>query len=353
MFIDPEKITKELDLDIKKNVDRFLMAGGGVHLDNTRLSDFTMCELKFYFRHVLGIIPNVIHMPPVFGIAIHAFLAEFYFRIMYHEAVKTSDTAAIQYIQERLKVSEKDMETRFKNLDAAWEEFYRECKQYQISPVADAKYSIPQGERIINDYIDAYGDLDPDIHPIAVECFFDDIEITTKEEEGEGSMPVLLAGRLDLIANIGPKREIAIVDHKTSSSLGAKHGDKYELNWQVDIYTFCTNIYLGILTGKFDESRCKTFYLNVLATTLQSKFGRFKLSRPRWMLERSMFWIKQWAYRVAKSVTESTYCPNFTNCTRWGLCEYHLLCTSPSESWYPLIQTNFQHHLWDPSELDD
>lgn len=152
--------------------------------------------------------------------------------------------------------------------------------------------------------------------------------------------PVLYTGRADMIAEMDGG--LWIEDDKTTSQLGDKWVNQWELRSQFTGYTWAARQVAGIpvdgclvrgvsiLKTKYDHAQCPTY-------------------RPAWMVE-------QWLMQVIEDLHAMVACWKAgywdynldEECNSYGGCAFKRICSTPPENRAEWLEADFEHRVWDP-----
>lgn len=263
--------------------------------DSTMLSDFRNCQRYFYWRHIRQYESIDIKLPLVYGIAIHAMLAEWY---------RTHD-----------------LRSALAAFDQSW------IKHGE--PEGDQKRNPQRAAELMNAYRNFYPQ-----EPFKVV----DIEV-------RGALPldeIMLVVIIDLVADY-PGYGLLPMDHKTTSYFNDKWWRGKTLRWQYSAYLWT----MRQLFGK----NCNSLYVNgILVDKSRCLFERQPTSRNDWELEQ---WVRQvkHLYKEIQLCKEMDEWPQQEDyCDRWPeTCQFHPLCTQVGVD-YRKIEPggSYKKSVWDP-----
>lgn len=161
----------------------------------------------------------------------------------------------------------------------------------------------------------------------------------THPETGD---PILYSGRMDTVVNFAGA--VYGEDDKTTSQLGAKWGDQWNLRSQFTSYCWGAQR-AGIPLAGFlirGVSILKTRYDHAEAITY----------RPQWMIDR---WYEQLLrdLKLMREMWESeTWNYNLDHaCAEYGGCDLQQVCLSKDPD--PWLKMNFERRVWDPVKREE
>ncbi len=268
--------------------------------DYTMMSTFLTCQRKYDFRMNRGLVGKSTMSAPEFGKAIHCALDEWY---------KSFDPdAAIEVFKANFK----------ENLEL------------------DDKRTNKMGEWIIRNYDEKYRD-----QPFKV--LSTEQEFTVKLPNGNS-----LIGRIDKI--IEWDGAVWVMDHKTTSMLGANYMKMHTPNLQFSGYVYAAQ-QLGF-------TKCVGVLVDAIlvAKGLLEASSRAKLTPL----------LRDFAYRSANDIHEymqiaseiqgqiasnevvDTWLPNWESCSDYGECPYRKICKEPIEYRERIIASEYKVDQWDP-----
>ncbi len=267
--------------------------------DFTEMSSFIVCRRKWYARHWLNLVPLEASSALQFGIGIHAALDVLY----------KSDW----------------------DLDAAVE-----CwREQHILP--DVKRTSGVGELLIREYHDVYINQD-------MEALHNEVRWTLPVEYK--GYEFNLMGRIDRV--IRQFKKIWIMDHKTTTRLGATYFEQFNPNFQVSIYTKAGLEYFGEIAGMM---------IDAMFVGKTQRFQRDIVTIHPDELERRYLECLEWvimALDVEAKLREKpeewrTICPRAMipeACSSWSGCEYRDLCRWDFAQ--AIIDAEFKEDEWIP-----
>lgn len=245
--------------------------------DMTAICDFLHCNRYFYWRHQRQLDSTAVKLPLVYGICVHAMLAEWY---------KT-----------------KDIKAALAAFDAAWVK--------HGNPDGDEKRNPVRAAEIMLGY----------------KNFYSDESFTVIDTEVVGALPAgnfLLIVIIDLVINY-PSYGYLPMDHKTASYLNDTWWAGINPKHQYSAYLWA----MRQLFGK----NCNSLFVNgILVDKNRIAFERRPTSRTDWELS-------AWLQMMQHTVEQINFCrsvdiwpQNDQYCTAWGggpnqICQYHPLCT--------------------------
>jgi len=272
--------------------------------DYTMMSSFLTCRRKYRFRHVEGLVSKYEAMAPAFGSAIHKALDTWY---------------------------------AGKGIDAAITVFKTEFKE---DLEIDGKRTWAMGEWILKNYEDKY--QDQPFKVIRTEHEFC-LELPNKNK---------LIGRIDKI--IDWEGALWVMDHKTTSQLGASFFKKHTPNMQFDGYIWAAKQEGYNVQGVLVDAI-------LVAKGLLESSSRAKLTPlARDFATRSQESIDSYLDHVSKIQGDIKLCeelddwyPNYDSCTQYGECEYRRICIESPTVWSNIKSMDYEISHWDPRELVD
>lgn len=149
--------------------------------------------------------------------------------------------------------------------------------------------------------------------------------------------PILYTGRADMIANFADG--LFIVDDKTTSSLGAKWSEQWELRSQFTGYVWSAH------KAGIKADGCITRGISILKTKYDTQ------QAPTY---RTPYELARWEVQVLRDIARMIQCWKDgwwdyaldTACTEYGGCSMMRVCKSPEpETWLPVY---FEQRVWDP-----
>jgi hypothetical protein len=279
-----------------------------IYMDNTKMSDYQECQVKYYLRHVLGLVPNKEGMALTYGKAIHEGLSKWY-------ETGDLDLATSMGFDEYVDNPMDDKRTAMHGIDT----LQKYAERY---PLSTEPFEIIANELAIEERI----------------C--EDAEYTYN-----------LIGKIDLLVKWS--EAIYGLDHKTTSRLGSTYFYQYNLSRQMVGY------YVGLrkmYEGTTFYPRIQGMLINAIAVY---KGNRFKFERELKTYSTSV--IKKYNKYIPvlmREIQEKTnlfktqgineFVPNWDSCSNWGGCRYRKIC----ESSRPQLVISQDYHVdfWDPRE---
>jgi len=171
-------------------------------LDSSKLTEYIGCPRKFFYRYVMGLVPDNVSVHLVAGAGIHKGLE--------HIAAHGPDES----------ISNEDL------ADKAFELYLEEWRK-TFMDFQDDLYK-EKGPKNVRTMFHLY--VQKRRHP---EWTVQAIEIPGIGEIGPDRF---ITGRLDLVVNMKGSDAIAVVDHKTTTRLSSHYRDSWALNLQMGAY---------------------------------------------------------------------------------------------------------------------
>lgn len=154
--------------------------------------------------------------------------------------------------------------------------------------------------------------------------------------------PILYSGRMDTVVDFAGA--IYGEDDKTTSQLGAKWGDQWNLRSQFTAYCWGAQRHGMKLAGFLVRgvSILKTKYDHAQAITY----------RPQWMIDRWYEQVLQDVERMKEMWESGRWEFNLDHaCAEYGGCDLQAVCLSADPD--PWLKMNFQRRLWDPIKREE
>ena len=244
--------------------------------DNSTISCFQTCRRKYHFQYVMHLRPKVKGTPLIFGSAIHDALDHYY----------KGEDRAISAV-EAVELFKKDYST----------------------PEGDSLRTVENGVKMLVWYFTKYKHEPFTVHGKPEEGFVFPI--------GD----ILYGGRLDL-----PVRwdgQLWIMEHKTTTRLGAGYFDQFELDKQITGYIVALEEYSG--------EKCAGAIINVLEPWKEVKRVTAKTKQPedhflRKPLTRSQELKDRFKYNVQAIVRDIKWCQDndeFQEAEKKEACYYY------------------------------
>ncbi len=258
--------TKELPKEGKKIEGSHASVFEGIY-DCSCLKCFHECPFKFHLTYELGL--RALENPSAlsFGAAVHRALFRWYDSNGLHEAI-------------------------------------REFDDYEAE--GDEKRSKERGISYIKDYVDFWG-------------FDRQWQVVANEVDFAVEMPneTLFTGRIDLIVKY--MRNLYVVDHKTTSSMGVYFFQRFRPDFQLDGYCYATDNYLG---------ECRRFCVNAISTAKSPRDGRFGREYFTKALREHGQWERNYTLTI-KAIEwcrEEGFYQSYDACSNWGGCRFKPIC---------------------------
>ena len=268
-------------------------------LDATMLCSSLDCRRYFYWKFVRNLASVEPKIPLIYGISIHAMLAEWY--------------------------NTYDFKSALIAFDAAWLK--------HGAPEGDAKRNPLRAAETMNAYRNEYNQE----------------QFKVVGTEKVGALPIgkfLLIGIIDLIVDY-PGYGLMPMDHKTTYKIDDKFWLSMNPKHQYSGYL----LLMRTLFGKTCTQNCGSLWVNAILTDKsRCKFDRRLTSRSDWELSK---WIQQmnfhYEYQLKPCYDHNEWPQTDSYCQRWG-CEYHSLCTQVGVDYRELEPpaSQFKVKKWDP-----
>lgn len=166
----------------------------------------------------------------------------------------------------------------------------------------------------------------------------DDPQWAVVETEIAFVLPVedgLYAGRIDLL--VSQEDGLVVVDHKTTSELGARFNKKWKPSTQLDGYAYAIYMHRESVPRVCVNAICTAAYER------RPKGDRF----ARDISDRDMQDIEVWRGNIDRLIALEHWCreygffKNMEACSNWGGCEYHDICEYHIEKsqWHKMFET--------------
>lgn len=259
------------------------------YFDYTMLSAFLRCRFYYYFRHLCHLIPKVTAAPLTFGKTWHS---------------------ATQMLAKGESVGES--QEHFKS------DYKNETKDEVRTP--------ERGALMLKVYEEKYRDAP--------------IKFLYTETPFALHFPgnVILCGRMDGIVEWGGG--VYVFERKTTSRLGMTFFEKFELDYQIDIYCLGCMELVGACNGAMiDYARvCKP------APDMINDFGRYLVSRTK----DELVLAKMNIIEIAEDMQHGPLYQDKTACMDYyKKCQYHDLCMGACDE--RIIKASYEVDIWDPS----
>jgi len=265
-------------------------------LDYTTLSDFLTCRKKYYWRHQRQLAPIEKPAAPTFGHACHTAWAVYY---------------------------------RGGSVEDALKAFEDEYKDFEV-PEGD-KRTMELGLKVLKDYFKRYKH-----NPFKVI----DVEISHKIKISD---TLTLAVRMDTTIDWDG---IRVMEHKTTSGLGAKFFDQFKLHHQVDCYILGCEDKYGKCEGVCVDAMlvAKTKFNCLRERNITRSFDHADNFKAELLdIEKNIRWANK----------EKSYPKDKGSCDYYGECIFKNLCYY--EESFPkavdkVIETRYKEAIWDAGE---
>lgn len=269
--------------------------------DYTMMSDYQLCQRRYRFRHVEGLVSDHRQYAVEFGGAIHKALDSWY--------------------------KDKDVNKAIEIFKADYEE----------NPNEEPKRTHAMGEWILKNYNEQYKD-----QPFKV--LATEHEFTHKLPNGNN-----LIGRIDKVVEWSGT--IWIVDHKTTSQLGPQFFKQFDPTLQITGYVWAAKQEGFNCTGGLVDA-----ILVAKGLLKSSTRGRLTpLSRgdvyvSDWKLDEWLDTVTKIQTDIKLSENNDRWVPNFNQCTYYGECPYRRICKEEPEIRGRVKEMDYSIGFWDPRE---
>lgn len=289
--------------------------------DYTTISTFQACPKKYYFRMIKHLVPTTTAPALLFGKALHSALEVFYKDIREGKDRATALASSIKIFQDNYETPEGEEKRTTENaikLLKGYEEVYRN-EPFKVL-----------GQEI----------------GFAVPVFYKD---STGVEKS-----FLLCGRLDAL--IDWNGVLYVLEHKTTTMLGANYFYQFEMSMQVDGYVYAASQHTG--------RKCLGAVVNALEVwkdvkketsktkKLEDHYARDPISRSDYELSEYLKDAGEWVERIIDSEKRNSFprhkgaCFTYNyKCPYWDICKYGedekiIGRTYKVEKWEPYKQPN-------------
>ncbi len=273
-------------------------------LDYTMMSTFNTCRRKFDYRFNRGLVGQTGATAPDFGKGVHCGLDSWYVT---------------------------------RDVDQAIGMFK---KNYKEQPEVDDKRTWKMGEWILKNYDTTYQDQP--------------WKLVQSEQSFEIPLPNgnKHIGRIDKIVDWDGM--LWVVDHKTTSQLGASYFKMAEPNLQFLGYVWAARQMGYQVVGVIVDAI-------LVAKGLLEASSRAKLTPlARYDKYVSQEELDEWLETVLRIHGDIKICadqgvwyPNFDACNYYGECSYRRVCKEPKDIRERIIQLDYRVEHWDPRRKDD
>lgn len=269
--------------------------------DYTMMSTYQICQRRYYYRHVEGLVPKRRATPLEFGGWIHKALDEWF--------VSKDPDKAVEVFNSGYK---EDLE-------------------------ADDKRTNKLGEWIIRNYHETYKDQ-------PMELVAGEREFTQKLPNGNN-----LIGRIDKIVKWNGG--LWLMDHKTTSSLGAQFFKMAEPNMQFTGYAWAAK-QLGyeVIGVLLDAVLVAKGLLNSSQRARLTPCARYDVYLNQWQFDEFLNTVGQVQGDIRLSEESGRWLPNHSMCTYYGECPYRKLCMEEESIRKRVIPQFYDVDHWDPRD---
>jgi len=267
--------------------------------DYTMMSAFQTCKRRYKYRHVDGLIGKHRQYATDFGGAIHKAL---------------------------------DCWWKTRNIDSSVKIFKN---NFVENPEVDDKRTHKMGEWILRNYAVKYRDQP---HKL-IQC------------EQAFCLPLPngnnLIGRIDKIVEWD--KTLWVIDHKTTSELGASYFKKSDPSLQFTGYVWAAKqLGYNVVGVIVDALLVAKGLLESSSRSRLTPLARFDLYRSEAHLEEWLETVKAIQYEVAQAETSEVWTPNFDACTYYGECAYRRVCVEDKDIRQRVIDMDYTVEHWDP-----
>lgn len=281
---------------------------------------FNACHQKFFNETVLGLLPiegTNVHLAAgaAYAAALEGYRSEFY------GGSKDYDTAVAEGLYRLVKAYGPDAaDGETKTLERT------------IAAFVEYLYRYPPGTEHITPSIGVNGPR--------VEFSF---TFDTGVPHPVSGDPILYCGTFDQLADYNGG--LFIFDDKTTGRMGALWKKQWDLRSQFTGYVVGAQLSGMEVIGAIVRGMC------ILKTMMKTE--ECITYRPQWMIDR---WKRRLVWDVQRMVQcwKDNYWPHIGEengqCTNYGVCAYHTLCTAQNPQNY--IPVFFKESRWDPLERE-
>lgn len=288
-------------------------------MDSSMFGDFMDCPSMFYLKHILGLRPNRFdagaNAPLDWGTAWHKAMYAYY-----KDGIEGNLEAALLAI----------------------EEFYPEY----LTPEIDKRVKRSK-KRMLQQmfaYHEKYARINRNYEIIRSEQFFD----VDSEEHG-----IRWCGRMDSIRRQQRSKKIQVWDYKTTSAMGDRYFDQYELSFQFPGYVFAAN---ELMTEEVLELTMDVMYTLSGSFEFFRRTFRYDMYRRREFVDNTKRGLERIYYLMDNHLYDpEVWYKNYNECTRYRTCMFF-----PVHNIHPkgdtrirVLRDDYHVDRWDPSAIED
>lgn len=288
-------------------------------LDSSMVGDFVNCPSMFYLKHILGLRPNRFdasaNIALDWGTCWHKGMYAYY-----KEGIQGNLEAGLAAIADNFPdyiTPQNDPKTK-----RSRDRMLKQLVAYHNHWAEDNKhYEIIRSEQ----YFDVYS-----------------------EEEA-----IRWCGRMDSIRRKKSPSKIQVWDYKTTSAMGDRYFDQYELSFQFPGYTWASNL---MMTEEVVELRMDVMYTLSASFDFFRKTFRYDAHRRKEFADNIKIILEQIYYLMEHHLYEpEKWYKNYQECTRYHTCMFF-----PVHNLHPkgdtrlrVLSNDYHVDRWDPSALQD
>jgi hypothetical protein len=267
--------------------------------DYTMMSTFLRCRRKYDYRINKGLVPRTAQTAPSFGKSIHLALDHWYID---HDVEKAVEIFKADY--------KEDLEV-------------------------DDKRTHKMGEWILKNYHEKYQDQP--------------YEVLSTEQQFTLDLPNgnKLIGRIDKV--IKWSGTVWVVDHKTTSSLGASYVKMAEPNLQFDGYTWAVRKMgfpaVGVIVDAILVAKGLLESSTRARLTPLLRYDSYRTDEQLKEYEGIACEIQEDIKRCEES---GKWCPNYDSCTYYGECPFRRACLEEVGLRERILESEYKVEHWSP-----
>ena len=268
--------------------------------DNTMMSAYHECHRKYNYRHNRNKVRNIATLPLEFGKCIHSSLDH-----LYNNGWDIEGAVALFN------------------------------KEYKENLELDDKRTLVMGEWILRNYASHYASQP--------------WKLVKSEFPFEVSLPNgnTFTGRIDKIVEWDGV--LWVVDHKTTSQLGASYFKMAEPNAQFTGYTYAAKKLGFPVVGTVVDALLVA--KGLLKAESRNKLTPLARYDAHYSDEALIEW-EQWAINtqldIARDEVNGVWNPNFNSCVNWGECTYRSMCKEIPALRERILATDYRDEEWNP-----
>lgn len=267
--------------------------------DFTMMSSYQTCARKYYYRHVLGRELKKPQVAPDFGKAIHVGLDSW-------------------FVDQDLKKAIELFKANFKE-----------------QPDISDHHTHRVGEWVLSNYHEKY--KDQPFKVLATEQAF-----TVRLPNGNN-----LIGRIDKVLEWA--KSIWVMDHKTTSQLGAQYFKMADPNMQFTLYTWAARQLgfkaVGVIV---DAILVRKSLLDSSQRARLNPLMRLDVYKSEESIKEMLEVVDKVEGDIRVSEETDTWTPNYSACTLYGECPYRRVCVEDKEIRGRVLEMDYQVNHWDP-----